>query len=86
MIYAEVSVNSPAAQRRSFSYTVPPELNIDIGQAVLVPFGDKILQGIVVALGPYPAVEETREIAGVIEARPVLSPSQIVLAHWISEH
>ena len=86
MIYAEVSVNSPAAQRRSFSYTVPPGLNIDIGQAVLVPFGDKILQGIVLALGPYPAVEETRDIINVIEPQSVISPANVSLARWISEY
>ena len=67
MGYAEVSVNSPAAQRRAFSYTIPPDLNIEVGQAVWVPFGSKLLQGIVLELTDYPAVTETREIAGVIE-------------------
>ncbi|MCL0091347.1 primosomal protein N' [Dehalococcoidales bacterium] len=86
MRYAEVSVNSPIAQRRTFSYAIPPGLSINIGQAVWVPFGDKLLQGIVLELSPYPAVEETREIAGIIEPRPLLSPSQVLLARWISEH
>ncbi len=86
MGYAEVSVNSPIAQRRTFSYTIPSGLNIDIGQAVWVPFGDKLLQGIVIELSDYPSVEETREIAGIIESSPVLSPAQIKLARWLSEH
>jgi primosomal protein N' (replication factor Y) len=86
MRYAEVSVNSPIAQRRAFSYSIPAGLAVDIGQAVWVPFGDKILQGIVVELSPYPAVEETREIAGVIEPRPLLSPSHVLLARWLSEY
>ncbi len=86
MGYAEVSVNSPIAQRRTFSYAIPLGLSIDVGQAVWVPFGDKLLQGIVLELSRYPAVEETREIAGVIEPRPLLSPSHIALARWISEH
>ena len=86
MGYAEVSVNSPVAQRRTFSYAIPPGLDIDVGQAVWVPFGDKLLQGVVLQLTDYPAVEETKEIAGVIEPYPVLSPSQVLLAHWISEH
>ncbi len=85
MGYAEVSVNSPVAQRRTFSYTIPPGLAIDVGQAVWVPFGNKLLQGIVLELSHYPAVEETREIAGVIEPRPLLSPSQVLLASWLSE-
>ena len=86
MRYAEVSVNSPVAQRRTFSYSIPAGLSIEVGQAVWVPFGKKILQGIVIELSPYPAVEETREIIDVIEPRPVLSPPHILLARWISEH
>ncbi len=86
MGYAEVSVNSPIAQRRTFSYTIPPSLSIDVGQAVWVPFGDKLLQGIVVELSDYPSVAETREIAGVIDPRPLLSPARVGLARWISEH
>ena len=86
MRYAEVSVNSPVAQRRTFSYAIPSGLDIDVGQAVWVPFGDKLLQGIVLELSHYPSVEETKEIAGVIEPRPLLSPSNVLLARWLSQH
>ncbi len=86
MRYAEVSVNSPVAQRRAFSYAIPSGLDLEVGQAVWVPFGDKVLQGIVLELSPYPAVEETREIIGLIEPRPLLSPAQVRLARWISEY
>jgi primosomal protein N' (replication factor Y) len=86
MRYAEVSVNSPIAQRRAFSYSIPSGLAIDVGQAVWVPFGDKLLQGIVLELSPYPAVEETREIAGIIEPRPLLSKTHVLLARWLSEY
>jgi primosomal protein N' (replication factor Y) len=67
MRYAEVSVNSPAAQRRTFSYSIPPELTVQEGQAVWIPFGDRLLQGMVMELTEYPAVEETRDIVGVID-------------------
>ena len=86
MGYAEVSVNSPLGHRRAFSYATPIGLSIDVGQAVWVPFGAKLLQGIVLELSRYPSVEETKEIAGVIELRPLLSPEQVLLARWISEH
>ncbi len=85
MRYAEVSVNSPVAQRRTFSYTVPSGLNITVGQAVWVPFGEKVLQGIVIELTDYPAVEETREISDTIDPYPLLSPAQVALAQWLSE-
>ena len=86
MRYAEVSVNSPIAQRQTFSYSIPSGLSIEVGQAVWVPFGNKLLQGIVLELRDYPAVEETREIAGIIEPRPILSLSHVSLARWISEY
>jgi len=86
MKYAEVSVNSPVAQRRTFSYAIPPHLNIEVGQAVWVPFGERTLQGIVMALSPRPAVEETRDISGIIEPRPFLSKAQINLAQWLSDY
>ena len=86
MRYAEVSVNSPVAQRGTFSYAIPEGLSIDIGQAVWVPFGDKLLQGIVLELSDYPSVEETREIVGAIEPHPILSPGHVMLARWLSEH
>jgi primosomal protein N' (replication factor Y) len=84
MRYAEVSVNSPAAQRRSFSYSVPAGMGICEGQAVLVPFGEKVLQGVVLELSEVPAVADTREIIDVIDSRPVLSPYHLSLACWIS--
>jgi primosomal protein N' (replication factor Y) len=61
-------------------------MDISIGQAVWVPFGEKTLQGIVLELSDYPAVEETREITGIIEPRPFLSSIQVKLAYWISQY
>ena len=86
MRYAEVSVNSPVAQRRTFSYAIPSDLSLEVGQAVWVPFGDKLLQGVVLELSEFPLVEETRDIADIIEPRPLISSSRVSLARWISEH
>ena len=86
MRYAEVSVNSPVAQRRTFSYAIPDGLDVSAGQAVLVPFGEKVLQGVVLEITPVPAVEDTREILSIIETTPVLSQNQIQLTRWISDY
>ena len=69
-----------------FSYAIPKDLSVDIGQAVWVPFGDKLLQGIVLELSQYPSVEETREIAGTIESHRLLSSAQVMLARWLSDY
>ncbi|MCR4394166.1 MAG: primosomal protein N' [Dehalococcoidales bacterium] len=86
MIYAEVSVNSPFAGRRTFCYEVPSDLTVSPGQAVWVPFGEKILQGIVVTLTSSPSVPETRPITGIIEDLPLLEPHQVELAVWLSNY
>ena len=86
MSYAEVAVNSPIAQRRTFSYIVPPSINPAIGQAVWVPFGLGVVQGILFELTDYPGVEQTKEIVGVIDPHPLLTPIQIELARWTSEY
>ncbi len=86
MKYAEVSVNSPVARRLTFSYSIPSALDVCPGQAVLVPFGEKVLQGIVMELARQPAVADTRDIIDIISPEPVISPTGIVLARWISEH
>ncbi|MBE9501885.1 MAG: primosomal protein N' [Chloroflexi bacterium] len=85
MSYAEVAVNSPGVQQKTFSYAVPPDMPLVVGHAVWVPFGPKVVQGIVFELTAYPAVEETRDVIGIIDPQPILSPVQVELARWISE-
>ncbi len=86
MNYAEVAVNFPLAQPRSFSYSIPPNISLSVGHAVWVPFGPRLVQGIVLALSEQAQVEETKEIAEVIDPHPTLFPHQIKLAQWIAEH
>ncbi len=85
MGYAEVAVNAPVAQRRTFSYNIPVSLSLSVGQAVWVPFGSRTLQGIVCRLTDHPEVPETRDVIGVIDPRPLLSPARVELARWISD-
>jgi primosomal protein N' (replication factor Y) len=86
MQYAEISVNSPVAGRRTFSYAVPPGPTVREGQAVYAPFGEKTLQGVVMELTGRPAVEDVRDIDGVVEPALVLPPRHLALARFISAH
>ncbi len=86
MGYAEVAVNAPMAQRRTFSYGIPASLSLKVGQAVWVPFGARTLQGIVIRLTERPEVPETRDVLGAIDPRPLLTPARVELARWISEY
>ena len=85
MRYAEVAVNF-SGSRSTFSYAIPSQLNVNVGQAVWVPFGPRIVQGIVIELSGQPSVKETREIVSLITIYPLLSIAQIELARWISQY
>jgi len=84
--FAEVSVNSPAGERQLFSYSIPDNLTIRPGHGVWVPFGSRILQGIVVELSEFPAVESVRPVDSLIQTAPLLSDTQLELAKWISSY
>ncbi len=85
MRYAEVAVNSPGS-RSTYCYAIPPHLEVGIGFAVWVPFGSRVVQGIVVQQNNQPSVETTKEIAQCINDHPLLLPWQIELARWISQY
>ena len=61
-------------------------MSLAAGHAVWVPFGPRVLHGVVLGLSEYPSVEDTREIAALIDPRPLLSPSHVELARWISDY
>ena len=54
------------------------------GQAVLLAFGSRLIQGVVLEVTDHPQVSETRDVASVISHQPILTPLQLDLARWIS--
>ena len=86
MRYAEVAVDAAVGYDRTFSYSVPPSLDVLPGQTVMVPFGPRRLQGVVFSLPPAPQVPETRDILSASQTGSVLSDTQLRLARWISDY
>ncbi len=86
MPYAEVAVNAAAPIRQTFTYRVPDELTVAVGQAVYVPFGARTLQGIVVEVTAEPRYQDTRDIEAVIDERPLATPERVSLASWLSDY
>ena len=84
MRFAEVAVDAPAGFARTFSYSIPQELSVQPGQLVRVPFGAQRLQGMVFSLEDTPQVPQTRDILAVASTEPLLTPTQLELAAWIS--
>ncbi len=84
-MYAEVAVNLPPI-KGTFSYHIPELLEDRLrpGHLVLVPFGARTLQGIVLGLQPSAPVDTTRPIADLVDPQPVLTDAQLKLAHWLA--
>jgi primosomal protein N' (replication factor Y) len=90
--FAEVAVFSSGepsvweAFTQAFTYHVPDKLEriLKIGSLVVVPFGPRRLYGIVVAFSKESPVSETRPIESLADPDPVVTPTQIALARWMS--
>jgi primosomal protein N' (replication factor Y) len=83
-LFAEVAVNATQPSRQPFTYGVPEGLEVHLGQAVFVPFGPRILQGIVLGLGDSTELDGVRPISAVADPSPVLDAAHIELARWMS--
>ncbi len=88
--FAEVVILSPVkrpgTETPTFTYSIPEGLQgrLREGSLVVVPFGQRRLYGIVVALAAGSPVAETRPVESSVDSEPVLGPAQIVLARWLS--
>lgn len=83
--FAEVALHMARLQG-TFTYHLSPELHplIRPGHLVVVPFGRRRAQGIVLRLTDDSPVPETRPVESLVERDPVLTPAQLDLAAWIS--
>jgi primosomal protein N' (replication factor Y) len=78
--------------RPVFTYLVPQVLAgvLQPGHLVLVPFGPKLVQGIVWGVGAEDSARSDglvlREIAGLLDALPILLPHQQALAEWLADY
>ena len=86
MSYAEVAVDAPVSHSRTFCYSIPERLSVEGGQLVWVPFGRRVLQGVVMELAATAQVEATRDILQAIEPSPLLSPVALELGRWLSRY
>ncbi|MCS6801277.1 MAG: primosomal protein N' [Chloroflexota bacterium] len=84
--YAAVAVDAPPVFHTLFSYRIPDRLTVVPGQAVVVPFGPRLVAGIVAALECQPPLAEIRDLAAAISDGPLLTPAQVAVACWLAEH
>ena len=85
MSYAEVVFNLPL--NHSFTYRIPKVFNnIKPGHRVYVPFGKRVITGVVVVIKDKSTFKSVKDIVDVLDEAPLLKPELIELTRWISDY
>jgi primosomal protein N' (replication factor Y) (superfamily II helicase) len=86
---AAVAIAGKVGERSVYTYRIPEALveTIRPGMLVEVPFGPRVMPGIVLSLnGPIEPGIRLRDVVGLLDPLPCLTPSQIGLAEWIAAY
>ncbi|MBI4197560.1 MAG: primosomal protein N', partial [Chloroflexi bacterium] len=86
MPYAEVAVDAPIRGVRTFTYAIPPGMEVLPGQMVQAPFGPRVADGVVVKLSATTAIDPVKPIYKADPLGPLLSSHRLELAHWMSDY
>jgi primosomal protein N' (replication factor Y) (superfamily II helicase) len=85
-----VDIAVPVGVRKTFSYSVPPELreSIRAGMRVLVPFGRKLLTGYVVGFPDSAQVGHVklRAVRELLEPEPAIPAALVETALWVARY
>ena len=86
MPYAEVTISTLVPFAQAFSYAVSDGLVLSPGDAVLAPFGARLLPGVVVSMGDRPAFDgELRTIETRLGDESLIDTHHIALARWLAD-
>lgn len=90
MKYALVLVNIKGLGVKTFSYTIPEEMKevIQIGQAVLVPFGRQgLINAFIVGFSDYvPENIRVKKINKILDKTPLFSIKYLKLLEWVANY
>lgn len=84
--FVQIVVNVPAVSG-IFDYAVPDTLlgQVGPGHLVIAPFGKQTVQGVVFRFIDQPSVPDVKEIVELVDAAPVMTQAQIMLAEAMAE-
>ncbi len=83
MTFAEVVFNLPL--NHTFTYKIPKQfLGLLPGSRVYVPFGKRIITGVVVAVKEKSSFKSVKEIIDLLDEYPLIKPGLLKLTEWIS--
>jgi primosomal protein N' (replication factor Y) (superfamily II helicase) len=82
--YADVAI--PVAVDKVFTYVVPPELTATAGCRVLVPFGRRIVTGLIVDTPAAATLSSLKSVVDILDPSPVVTPELLQLCHWAADY
>ena len=86
-MYVEVAVDFTDQDRlRTYTYAIPGDANVQPGDLLWVPFGNRPIQGIALSLTATFEAENVRVIDRVVEGGPYILRPQLGVARWIADH
>jgi primosomal protein N' (replication factor Y) len=84
--FVEIVVNVPQVSG-TFHYHLPPELEgqVQPGHLVEIPFGQRVVQGVVLRILEQPEVPKTKAVLSLVDDQALLTPLQVMLAEELAE-
>jgi primosomal protein N' (replication factor Y) len=86
MDLAAISVDSHIGKLQTYTYSIPDNLDVSVGNLVWVPFGRRILQGIVVRFESTSTLSTIKPILRAENSIPLIEQTSIEIGIWISAH
>jgi primosomal protein N' (replication factor Y) len=83
--FVEVAVDSPGSGNRTFTYSIPAGLNLELGHSVIVPFGKQTKQGIIFGASDTSDLDSVRDVLELTDSNSLIDPTRLELARWISQ-
>lgn len=69
---------------QTFTYNIKDDMKVEVGCRVLVPFGNKMVEGFVLEIGNFEVTYDVKDIYEVIDTKPVLNNELLKLGKYIS--
>jgi primosomal protein N' (replication factor Y) len=84
-----VHIALPLPTPRLFTYTVPEQMLAGaeprVGTRALVPFGKRVLTGVLVETGVQP-LNEAKDVMELLDDEPAFSPQMLAFTRWIADY
>ncbi len=87
MQYAEIAVNVPVGVNATFTYFIPSNVVVTIGQLVSVPLKNNLVEGIIFSIYTSKKIRnDVKSINNVIYTKSLVTYKNLVLSRYISQY